>query len=87
MTKENEPTKGRSVQYGKLAEASGEKLELQILRSAAGYYFGTKDSVGEPISRESEDYYRTEDQAQKALKEATWTQCYQRRELHQISAD
>jgi hypothetical protein len=74
MNNGNEPTKGRSVQYGKLAEASGEKLEIQVMESAAGYYLGTRDGADDPVSRESEDYYRTEEQAQKALKESNWTQ-------------
>jgi hypothetical protein len=76
MDKRDKPTKneGRSVQYGKLAEAGGENLELQVLKSAAGYYLGTRDDVGDPVSRESEEYYRTEEQAKKALKESIWTQ-------------
>ena len=41
------------------------KLDNQVLRSAAGYYIGTRCCCG-PYSRES-GYYRTEEEAKKAL--------------------
>jgi len=42
------------------------KLELQVLRSAAGYYIGTFCECG-PYSRES-GYYKTEFAVNEALK-------------------
>ena len=43
----------------------GTKLKNQVLRSAAGFYIGTRCECG-PYSRES-GYYRSEDDAQKDL--------------------
>ena len=49
------------------------ELEVQVLRNGNGtYYLGTYD--GEPISRESQEYYRTCDEAEYALKNNTFTQ-------------
>jgi len=61
------------IQYGKLAAESGEKLELQVMKSASGYYIGTCTEMG-PFSRESEEYFRTSNTASKALENGTWTQ-------------
>ena len=50
----------------------GTEFELEVMRSAAGYYVGTCchnsqcDRRGAPYTRESE-YYRTEEEAQRAL--------------------
>lgn len=54
-----------------LSEKTGYS-ELQVLKSAAGYYIGTmytdpKDGFQEPGSRDS-DYFATEDQAKSYLK-------------------
>ncbi len=68
------PTTTPDTPYGKLAfDESGIKYPLQILRSAAGYYIGTADAF-EPISRESEEYYRSNDAAKQALELNLWTQ-------------
>lgn len=62
-------------QYGLLAERYGcGRYPLQVLSSGAGYYIGTQDARGLPVSRESKEYYAREDEAQKALREGTWTQ-------------
>lgn len=42
-----------------------QKLELQVCKSAAGYYIGTQCYCG-PYSRES-DYYATHEEAAEAL--------------------
>ena len=46
-------------------EDCGVKLELQVLRSAAGYYIGAICDCG-PYSRES-DYYPSREKAELAL--------------------
>lgn len=51
----------------------GMPLPLQVLKSAAGYYIGTADG-DEPVSRESEEYYRSKDAAKQALELNLWTQ-------------
>lgn len=59
---------------GKLAkEWCGVTAPLQILRSAAGFYIGTAGDDG-PISRESNEYWRTQADAQNALDNNLWTQ-------------
>lgn len=61
---------------GKLAkEYAGIEQEVQVLRSAAGYYIGTEDDEG-PISRESEEYWPSSAEAEQALSANTWTQQY-----------
>jgi hypothetical protein len=51
----------------------GLELEVQVLKSSAGHYLGTC-IPGETISRESQEYYRTYDEAQHALTNNTFTQ-------------
>lgn len=58
---------------GILAAAAGFQLPLQVLQSGRGYYIGTMNDEG-PISRESEEYFRTHDKALKALQDDAWTQ-------------
>lgn len=57
--------------------------DLQVMKSAAGYYIGTSyamhDDDGEfightPGSRDSVEYYATEAEAQHALETKSWTQ-------------
>jgi len=60
--------------YGKLAfDECGIKYPLQILKSAAGYYIGTVEGF-EPVSRESEEYYRSVDAVKQAFELNLWTQ-------------
>lgn len=56
-------------------EYGGVSLPLEIMQSAGGYYLGTSQD-GMPYTRESVEYWRTEDQARKALEggEDAWTQ-------------
>lgn len=61
-------------QYGKLAAQYGLNRPLQVCQSNAGYYIGTMSMEGEPISRESVEYYKTQLEANNALANGTWTQ-------------
>ncbi len=60
--------------FGLLAhEYCGKRIEVAVLRSAAGYYIGTFDEDG-PVSRESNEYWPTSSAAQEALDTHCWTQ-------------
>lgn len=59
---------------GKLAQETGKSFPLQICRSAAGYYIGTRNEDGLPYSRESHEYWRSAANAQTALERGQWTQ-------------
>lgn len=50
------------------------ELPLQVLRSAAGYYIGTADEMGAPVSRESVEYFPSAKTATEALSTGSWTQ-------------
>lgn len=52
----------------------GLSLPLTVLKSAAGFYLGTKTAGGEPFTRESAEYWRTDKEAQAALAKGGWTQ-------------
>lgn len=62
------------IQYGLLALSIGKRLPLQICRSAAGFYVGTLDADGLPVSRESAEYWRRPELAAEALRKGHWTQ-------------
>lgn len=62
------------VQYGLLALSIGQRLPLQICRSAAGFYIGTLDTEGLPVSRESAVYWRKPAAAAEAFRKGRWTQ-------------
>lgn len=62
-------------QFGLMAEQYGEKLPLEVYRSQAGFYLGTYSERG-PFTRESEEYWRKEEQAEQALATGKWTQRY-----------
>jgi hypothetical protein len=59
---------------GKLAEAAGKCFPLQVLKSRAGYYIGTRDDDGSPYSRESVEYWEKLSDAEAALVDGRWTQ-------------
>lgn len=63
------PSHGRLTQHW-----LGQNRPLQVLRSAAGYYIGTADENGLPMSRESEGYWPERDLAQTALDSGQWPQ-------------
>jgi hypothetical protein len=59
---------------GKLAlEYCKKRLELKVLKSNNGYYLGTFNDEG-PCSRESLEYWKTQDLAEKAMASGDWTQ-------------
>jgi|GEM_PF-5384825 hypothetical protein len=63
------------------------QLPLCVLKSGAGYYIGTADDAG-PVSRESEEYWRSEECAQLALDKQLWTPrlCYEHKyKLHPLA--
>lgn len=62
------------VSFGQNAlQSTGQKLPLQVLASQAGYYIGTADDEG-PVSRESDRYYQTPQQAYDAMRAGNWIQ-------------
>jgi len=65
------------IKTGRLAREFGYKLPLQVCKSAAGYYIGTIDTETGPVSRESEEYWSTKEEADKAMQENTFTQRWQ----------
>jgi hypothetical protein len=58
---------------GFLAAQAGFSLPLQVLRSAAGFYIGTRDQEG-PVSRESVEYFPDEYTANHSMAANMWTQ-------------
>lgn len=60
------------------------QLPLQVLKSNAGFYIGTFIDADEnitdnpdyfgPITRESEEYFSTAEEAKNALEKGLWTQ-------------
>ena len=66
-------SENRRALIGKLAFAYCRvRIEVAVLKSAAGYYIGTADECG-PVSRESIPYWSTESEASKALANGRWT--------------
>lgn len=49
-------------------------IPLQVCKSHAGFYIGTKDENGMPFTRESLQYWETHAVAQDALDTGMWTQ-------------
>lgn len=65
---------GAKQQFGVLARAAGRQLELQVCKSAAGFYLGTYDHEGLPFTRESLEYWAKRERAEQALQKGLWTQ-------------
>lgn len=62
-------------QSGWLAKRfGGMELELQVLKSANGHYIGTHAPALGPVSRESREYWETQEKAATALRLQQWTQ-------------
>lgn len=61
---------------GKLAvEWCGVNTPIAVHQSGAGYYIGVVNPrTGEPISRESKEYFRTREEAEYAFNNDLWTQ-------------
>lgn len=60
--------------YGQQAKEVGRMLPLQVLESGAGFYLGTVDEEGFPCSRESVEYWPTQEDATLAAETGDWTQ-------------
>lgn len=61
--------------FGQLAlRCIGKVLPVQVLRARTGYYLGTCDREDGPVSRESEEYFATEEAAAQACASGAWTQ-------------
>jgi hypothetical protein len=58
---------------GALAQRCRRELDLDVYYSGAGFYLGTYTEDG-PYTRESQEYWRTREQAQRALESGQWTQ-------------
>jgi hypothetical protein len=67
-----EQARSESIGYLALTYV-GQRLPLQVCRSAAGYYIGAVDGHG-PVSRESVQYFRTNQEARDALATGLWQQ-------------
>lgn len=50
------------------------KYDVKVCQSNAGYYIGTTDEDGMPYSRESQEYWRSQQEAETALQYGEWTQ-------------
>jgi hypothetical protein len=68
MNKEESMLIGETIMTGGSDVCCGKAMEIRVLRSAAGYYIGTRcEECGCPNSRES-GYYKTSEAAAKDLK-------------------
>lgn len=52
---------------------TGKRLALRVLHSVAGYYIGTADDEG-PVSRESVQFFPSDNTAEDALAKGNWNQ-------------
>ena len=59
---------------GILAARFGYDLAIRVLSSRAGYYIGTFSETHGVVSRESREYYPTQQLAEEAFRKGTWTQ-------------
>jgi hypothetical protein len=59
---------------GMLAAAAGKAFALEVCKSAAGFYIGTRDEDGAPFTRESREYWQKRELAETALSKGLWTQ-------------
>ena len=64
------------MQHGMLAlKWCKVRLPIQVLQSAAGFFIGTADPKEPgPISRESQEYWSTREEAEYALRHHEWSQ-------------
>lgn len=66
------------MEFGKLAlEHCHVELPLRVLESRAGWYigtWGTKEDLLGPVSRESAEYFQSQNTAKEALATGNWTQ-------------
>lgn len=63
---------GTSFLAAKILEEEHDQI---ICHSGAGYYIGANDEeTGEPVARDSVEYWPTREEAEEALKDKSWTQ-------------
>lgn len=63
---------GTSFLAAKILEEDHDQM---VCKSGAGYYIGANDAeTGEPVSRDSVEYWENEEDARQALKDRSWTQ-------------
>lgn len=63
---------GISFLAAKLLEEEHDQI---VCKSGTGFYIGaTDEETGEPVSRDSVEYWRTKEEAFEALKNRSWTQ-------------
>lgn len=71
-------TDDRALETGYLAQVfGGRTLPLKVCRAASGiFYLGTLEEDGAPYSRESAEYWRTREEAERALTQGPplWSQ-------------
>ena len=60
--------------FGLLAGQCGYQATIKVMQSRAGFYIGTSDEHGFPLSRESVEYFDSETSAETALAQNRWTQ-------------
>jgi hypothetical protein len=60
--------------FGMLAKKAGYRLLMKVCYSAAGYYIGTLDDNGFPVSRESAEYFVSNEEAEWTLINNKFTQ-------------
>ncbi|MFI8748040.1 hypothetical protein ACIGKL_23215 [Pseudomonas sp. NPDC077186] len=65
-------TRAEPIGYLALTYVS-QRLPLQVRQSAAGYFIGTADHNG-PVSRESVEYFRSYEAAERPLSTGHWQQ-------------
>lgn len=64
-----------SEHYGRLAyEFSQVRVPLAVCRSPDGFYIGTFADGRTPLTRESVEYFSSQELAESALSSGTWTQ-------------
>jgi hypothetical protein len=59
---------------GNLSAEACQVFALEVCESAAGYYLGTRNEDGEPLSRQSVEYWHKRETAEAALLNGSWTQ-------------
>jgi hypothetical protein len=63
---------GTSFLAAKILEEDHDQI---VCESGAGFYIGATDSeTGEPVARDSVEYWGTREEAVKVLKDKSWTQ-------------
>lgn len=62
------------IQVGILALRMDALLPLQVIESQEGFYIGTASATEGPLTRESDEHWRTRDQALAAFELGDWTQ-------------